>query len=296
MVWGTVLLGVAIIGGSIGAGIAISRIGLNGSERDVVITGPSEVVAPDTIEFEVTEPLDSDTDPGMNVGVGTEYYEDPLDCSIVDAAGTDLSEPAGFDSTLAGDLDYRWEVKVVADLEPGEYSATCVLTHPDAFSGSLRFTVGRTDEFNVGAAFALLGIGGIASLLFIIGTVLLIVGLVQQSRAKRPSTPWPYGQPPGYGRPPGYGQPPGYGRPPGYGQPPGYGPPAGYGPPPGYGPTPSGWPPPQPSLPSAESPFTDAPSPNPPSRNRAPAVQPGRERPSPSERCAAERAVDGREP
>jgi len=92
-------------------------------------------------------------------------------------------------------------------------------------------------------------VGILSALLFLVGLVLIIVGAVKRSNARR--APAPAGYPPsGYGpTPAGYGPPPpGYGQPPGHGQQPGYGQqPPGYGQPPPPPPPP---PPPYGSLPS----------------------------------------------
>lgn len=103
--------------------------------------------------------------------------------------------------------------------------------------GSGEIIVGPSFASSVGVALGLI-LGGVfgGGLLFVIGLVLLIVGLVRRGKSKRPNVPM---MPPTYGGPPGYGGPPA--GPPGYG-----GPPPG---PPGYGGPPAGPPPGPPGYP-----------------------------------------------
>ena len=138
------------------------------------------------------------------------------------------------------------------------YRSVVTFTTPSAGSYAIavegdagrQVIVGRSFTQYLGGIGAGALVGLLAALLFLVGVVLIIVGAVKRSNAKRAVAP--AAGYPGYATPPGYGQPPGYGPPPGYGQPvpPPYGQPPGYGQPPPYGqPTPPGSEPPPPSYP-----------------------------------------------
>ncbi|UDY37751.1 hypothetical protein [Dermatobacter hominis] len=273
IITGSVLLALSVIGGIVGLALAGDSFDLEGLERDVVIDGNAVQSIPGSISFSVDERLDGSEDDTMAVGVAVDDRAvGTPDCTVEGADGTPvplLADP--FDATLLnGDPDFT--VVGTARLAPGDYSATCRWPGEPSQSPMLTsFTVGRTldsEDLNgfVGPVFGFLGTVAVCSLLFLLGLVLLIVGLVQRSRARRPPTGpyggWPpqWGPPSGYGPPPGYGQP-GYGPPPGYGSPgygqPGYGPPPGYGQP-GYGPPP-GYGQPAPPAPVPPAPPTGAP-------------------------------------
>ena len=133
-----------------------------------------------------------------------------------------------------------------------------------------------TDTFKRAAPWLILGF--VAGIAMVVGFIVLIVGLVRRSRAKRPPTPprYGYGGPGGY--PPGPGYPaPGYGAPPGYGPQPGYGAPPGYGPQPGYPPQPgSGWGGPATGAPSSPGPtWGGPPAPAAPPGGSTPPAEPG---------------------
>ncbi len=204
------------------------------------------------------------------------------ECEVVDDSGNQVSlqEPsAGTSGTVDTTGGETLEFQYYFDTDSGvTYEVTC----QDGMNGTggefvvVGFDIGKI----VGGLFGI----GIGALLFIIGAILLIVGLVQRSRWKKrgggtmagpggyspppPGAPGGYGQPgygqPGYGQP-GYGQP-GYGQP-GYGQPGGPPPPGqgapGQAPPPGGMPGPSGPPPPQ--GPPPQGPSTPPPPPAGPS-------------------------------
>ena len=140
-------------------------------------------------------------------------------------------------SVTKGSTTYTPEVTFTAP-STGSYTVVVAPSGPstDVLVGPSTDVVGNTFVI-IAASF------GVASLVGIIGVILIIVGLVQRGRVKRAQGPPPgaYGAPGSYpapGQPGPYGQPappaaPGYGQP-GYGQPPGQ--PGPFGAPPTPGP------------------------------------------------------------
>ena len=100
---------------------------------------------------------------------------------------------ASLNETLL-DLEGRYADYTVVStvrLAPGEYRASCAVDGEPSASSGTSFTVGRVfGVADVGEMFGpllgLLALWGVAGLVFIVGMVLLIVGLVQRSRSKRP--------------------------------------------------------------------------------------------------------------
>ncbi len=254
IVSGIVVIVVSVLGGTIGTAMLGSGIGFSQFERDVAFDGPGDRLVPGTLSFSVLEPLDeSNADMTVGVALSDDSTPEP-DCALADVDGAAVAlQPAAYDEQLL-DMNSRYpgyDVISIARLEPGEYELSCEsATEPSASSG-LSFTVGRVIGVEdvtsmLGPLAWMLVVWSVAGLAFLVGLVLLIVGLVRRSRANRPLPQGPYGPGPfnhtPYG-PGGYG-PGGYGSG-GYGQPP-YGP-GGYGPG-GYGqnPVPPAGPPPAP--------------------------------------------------
>lgn len=244
---GAVLLVVSVVLGIASLAYFSSNAGLF-DQTDVAIDGPSDRLVPGTIEFSVLEPLDAADESDMTVGIALSAVPTPVPtCSITDSAGdaVPLSAAGSQDELYDWEgLYYDYDLVSVARLSPGDYSASCGEEGDRGSATGVSFTVGRAlamdDMFaDIGPLFAGLGGMGLAALLFVIGVVLLIIGLVQRSKSKRPPMePGPYGQP-GYGPGP-YGQPAPYGQPGPYGQ---TGQPAPYGVPGPYGqPAPHGQP------------------------------------------------------
>jgi hypothetical protein len=269
---GSVMVTVAIVGGMIGTVLLGSRLHLGDLQRDVVIQGAPERLVPGEMPFRVLEPLGEDARQQMTVGVALDdssgsdsSASDPsrsdIACSIREDGGArvDWSSARTGDELWNGRSGY--DVIGTARLAPGDYVAVCgaeqgELSDPGSGNFDANFTVGRVvsiDDFSdvLGPLLGVVVVGGTAILLFIVGIILLIVGLVQRSRAHR-SPPGQYGYP-------GHGGPPGYGPAPGYGQQPGYGPPVGHG-----APTAPAQPPPAPYPPFAQPPSGQPPSGQPP--------------------------------
>ena len=215
------LLVVAVLGGFIGSALTLGRVDVSEYQRDVVITGPESVAVPGRMEFSVDEPLPGTTHPDMTVGVASTSVALPRpDCVVSTAAGETvaLSSPE-FASTLYRDDGDRFTVVASARLSPGDYVVECrVPGEPSQNRSAGVFTVGRTfgpDEFGslFGPFLWFFGILGLAGFLFVLGVVLLIVGLVLRSRSRRPPAlpgglPGPWGQPVPWGPPQApWGQP-----------------------------------------------------------------------------------------
>ena len=212
MIWGSCLIGLSIIVGTIGASLALSRLDLNDIQRDVVISGSEVATVPDIIRFQVTEPLSADADDEMWVGVAIDADATSVpDCDIFDGSGVSLSQPPGTTTALNNPDTGDWRVMVRAELGPGLYQATCE-AGASAESAGTRFTVGRTNDHwldNLAPVFALLGVGAVAGGMFIVGVVLLVVGLIAATRSKRQPVGPPMDPPGGYPQPlpPTWGQP-----------------------------------------------------------------------------------------
>ena len=212
MIWGSCLIGLSIVGGTIGSALTLSRLDLNDIGRDVVISGSEVATVPDTVRFQVTEPLSAEADDEMWVGVAIDADATSVpDCDIVDATGASLSQPPGAATALNSSDTDDWTVMVRAELAPGLYQATCE-AGASADSAGTEFTVGRTNDHlfdNLAPVFAFLGVGAVAGGMFIVGVVLLVVGLIAAARSRRQPDGPPMGPPGGYPQPlpPVWGQP-----------------------------------------------------------------------------------------
>jgi hypothetical protein len=218
MLAGSVLLALSVLGGLIGVGVVVNALDIRDLDRDVVIEGARTRPVPGTLEFSVAERLDPSADDTMAVGVGVSIDRGPDSgarreaprvprCSVAQADGSEtplLGVP--FDAELLhGDPDF--EVVGSVRLAPGDYAATCEWPGEPSSAPDATFTVGRTLDADDGGGFVgpvlgLLAVVVVGGLLFVLGLILLIVGLVQRGRSRRPpSAPqlpsWP--SPPGAG-------------------------------------------------------------------------------------------------
>ncbi len=257
----------SILGGILGSALLGSNVGFADFDREVAIDGATDRVVPGRIEFSVLEPLESSVAPEMTVGLAVSSTEgtEPT-CTIEQVGGDAVAlSPATLNEALL-DMQSRYgdyTVISTAQLAPGDYEARCDVDGEPSASSGTSFTVGRVfgmQDFSrlFGSIAGLFALWAVAALVFIIGTVLLIVGLVQRSRSKRPSQglgpqgPGPYPNGPG-SYPVGSGPGPSY-QPP-FPQAPYGGPQAPYGGPPGS-------PSPEPQRP-ADVPSTPPPAPPP---------------------------------
>jgi len=193
-----------VVVGVAGALFAFDRVDPQQFERDVVAVGPDSALLPGSLDFRITEPLDRDRDPTMTVGVALSPTTagDP-DCELRAEDGTSvpLSEPIEGTQFIRPPAD---DVRMIgqAVLEPGTFTLDCTIVgEPGAGrGGSVRVgrVIGIEDTFGLlGPALVFLAAVVIAGILFLLGVVLLVVGLVRSRR--QVVAPGP---PPGGGWPP----------------------------------------------------------------------------------------------
>jgi hypothetical protein len=284
---GAVLLTVSILGGILGSFLTIGQF--DGSElNDVAIDGATNPAVPGKLSFRVLEPLHSDGPvDDVRVGVAVDYSTLPVpECTMQDSDGgaITLSAPSAEEQLLS---DNSGDMKILGStlLQPGSYEAICT-TAGEPSASDATFTVGRVFGFSdLRGAFSpvlwFLAIGLVAALMFVLGLILLIVGLVRRSKAKRAAPPASFG--PGYGpsgHPPAGYPPAGY---PPSGYPPAGVPPAGGYPPPSGYPAPGGYPAPPvaPPWPGPHAPGPPGSQPPAPDPRTAPPAPPGYTQPAP---------------
>lgn len=211
-----VLLLLSFVGGVVGTAVFGARADFGDLQRDVSIDGAPDRLVPGRIPFEVLDRLDASSGGEMTVAIAASAASSELDCSFEDADGNDAGwSDSVFDEELLNTRYSDYQVLGTARLGPGSYEAVCeVAGEPSSASGA-SFTVGRTfgvqDATDVlGPVLGILAVVVVAGLMFVVGLILLIVGLVQRSRARKappagPSPPGPYpGGPSLYGSfPPG---------------------------------------------------------------------------------------------
>lgn len=209
LIAGAVMMTIAVVGGGVLVSIFGRQIDLNDLNRDVVIEGSADRLVPGTLEFKVLEPLGGSSGSGeMSVGVAIPSGASPEpECTITgsDSASV-LSSSARTDDVLLSSGNTRTDtVLVVARLEPGTYTAECTMPGEPSAASGVSFTVGRVlrpqevlEDF--GALFGAAAVVVVAGLIFVVGLVLAIIGLILRSRARRVPPQPPY---PGFPYPPG---------------------------------------------------------------------------------------------
>ncbi|MFN7151516.1 MAG: hypothetical protein ACK4V6_18810, partial [Microthrixaceae bacterium] len=199
---GMVLLLVSFLGGVIGTAVFGARADFGDLQRDVSIDGPADRLVPGRIPFEVLERLDAESGGEMTVAIAvSSTTSSQLECSFEDADGADTGwSDSAFDEALLNTRYSDYDVLGTARLGPGSYEAVCEVAGEPSESSGVSFTVGRTfgvqDATDVlGPVLGILAVVVIAGLMFVVGLVLLIVGLVQRSRARKtpPAGPYPPG-------------------------------------------------------------------------------------------------------
>lgn len=205
------LIVLAVTGGVVGGAVAFGRLDLNALERNVVVDGPSVVVVPNEIEFEVQEPLDDDAEAAMSVGVAVARRGGPAPtCTIRTESGESVGGAPVFDTQLLEPPSSRFEVVTAARLSPGSFVAEC--STPGEPSGvDAEFTVGRVlgredVDSLIGPVLAALAVGAVAALVLVLGVILLIVGILRGRRNRsgppswggpgQPNQPWQQQYPP----------------------------------------------------------------------------------------------------
>jgi hypothetical protein len=227
-----VLLLLSFVGGVVGTAVFGARADFGDLQRDVSIEGAEDRLVPGRIPFEVLERMDGESGGEMTVAIAVSSSTSAqLECSFEDADGADAGwSDSAFDEQLL-DTRYRdYDVLGTARLGPGSYEAVCEVAGEPSESSGVTFTVGRTVGVQdvsamMGPLLGILAVVVIAGLMFVVGLILLIVGLVQRSRARKappagpyPPGSYPPGQHPGGPYPPGAyppGQYPGSPYPPG---------------------------------------------------------------------------------
>lgn len=193
------LVALSVIVGVAGTALTVGRFDAGQFQRDVVVDGPDSALLPGELTFTVAAPLDRDRDASMTVGVAISptTTSDP-DCSL----RNDEGDQVPLEAPLAGTEFLRQgpeEVRMVrqVDLGPGTYTLECTVSgEPGAGrGGSVR--VGRvfgTDDALglIGPALGFLAAVGVSVVSFLVGVVLLVVGLVRgrRSSASVPPQSW----------------------------------------------------------------------------------------------------------
>lgn len=198
VLWGSTLVTAALLVATIGYSLTLGRVDVAGLRRDVVLPERSTATVPGELAFRVTEPLRSGESARMRVGVAVSPDRTRVRCRVSTAAGAEVpvSGP-GLASQLVREPQRSFNVVVVADLGPGDYRARCAGAEGEAGGGpgagpaagtAERFTVGRTlasDDVRdvLGPFLWFLVAAAPAAILFVVGTVLLVLGLVRRSRS-----------------------------------------------------------------------------------------------------------------
>ncbi|GAA4115850.1 hypothetical protein [Enteractinococcus coprophilus] len=177
LIAGLILIGISVIGGII-AVVALT----------VSSFGKFEEFASSTYSIEEHVTVD---------GLGDNQwfiYQDPdvmsgASCSVTDEQGNDITNRSADMNMSVDDLSYQ-AIQSFESTADGVYEISCT-DYPVALGGSL--PLGGL----IGVGISLL----LAGLLFLVGAVLTIIGLVRRAKSKRQQSP-PYGG----GSYPGYGQ------------------------------------------------------------------------------------------
>lgn len=203
VVTGAILIAVAVLGGMSVFAFVAGRIDIGYFERDVVVDGARTAEVPGELRFSVDRRLGGPDSETMSVAVAVDHRSATMPhCTMTTADGepVDLGVVPYGDALLHENSSYS--LVSVADLRPGDYVASCRWPgEPSDARSVTRFTVGRTlgnDDMRtlVGPLLGLLAGAAVAATVFIVGLILLIIGLVRTSRDRRgPSEPGP-GRPP----------------------------------------------------------------------------------------------------
>lgn len=192
MLWGSTLLTGALLVATIGYAVTLGRVDVAGLRRDVVLPGRATAPVPGELAFRVTEPLRAGEPARMKVAVAVTDDAGRPRCRITTAGGSEVPVTGpGLAGRLVRAGAESYAVVVVADLRPGDYRAGCSFPEGGAATAQ-RLTVGRTlasgDVRGVLGPFLwFLVAAAPAALMFVVGTVLLVLGLVKRSRSGPPT-------------------------------------------------------------------------------------------------------------
>ena len=190
---GAILMGLSVLLGLVGTKLTLGQFSTAQLTRDVVINGSSNPKVPGKLSFEVAEPLQesSPQEAEMRVGIAVEYEQLPAPvCTMTDESGAEVPlSSSGGGEALLGDSSGKFTVMGSALLAPGEYEAICTLDKEPS-SSSASFTVGRVFGMDdLSGTFApflwFLAVGFVCGLMFLVGMILTIVGLVKRSKSNK---------------------------------------------------------------------------------------------------------------
>ncbi|MEX0769077.1 MAG: hypothetical protein WD029_11465 [Microthrixaceae bacterium] len=187
---GAILLSLSVLLGMVGAQLTLGQFNASQFSRNVVINGAQNPKVPGKLSFEVAEPLQTTSaeDAQLHVGVAADFSGEQPDCKMTTADGdaVKLEVPVSGEA-LIGDTTGNFVVLGQAFLAPGEYEALCTV-EGEPTTSSASFTVGRVFGLSdLSGSFApllwFLAVGLVCGLMFLLGLILLIVGLVKRSKA-----------------------------------------------------------------------------------------------------------------
>jgi len=194
---GAILMGLSVLFGLVGTKLTLGQFSTAQLTREVVINGSANPKVPGKLSFEVSQPLQDTSveEASMHVGIAVEYQQLPAPvCTMTDASGAGVPlKASGSGEALMGDNSGQFTVMGSAMLAPGNYEAIC---NRDGEPGSspASFTVGRVfgmdDLTGTFAPFLwFLAVGLFCALMFLVGLILMIVGFVKRSKAKKSGAP-----------------------------------------------------------------------------------------------------------
>ena len=190
---GAILMGLSVLFGLVGTKLTLGQFSTAQLTREVVINGSSNPKVPGKLSFEVAEPLQesSPQEAEMHVGIAVAYEQLPAPvCTMTTESGAKVPlKSSGSGEALLGDNSGKFTVMGSAVLAPGQYEAICTLDEEPS-SSSASFTVGRVFGMDdLSGTFApflwFLAVGLICGLMFLVGLILTIVGLVKRSKARK---------------------------------------------------------------------------------------------------------------
>ncbi|KLR60786.1 hypothetical protein IMCC26207_109300 [Actinobacteria bacterium IMCC26207] len=190
---GAILMGLSVLLGLVGTKLTLGQFSTAQLTREVVINGSPNPKVPGKLSFEVSEPLQetSAQDAEMHVGIAVAYEQLPAPvCTMTNESGAEVPlKSSGSGEALLGDNSGKFTVMGSALLAPGEYEAICTLDEEPS-SSSASFTVGRVFGMDdLSGTFApflwFLAVGFVCGLMFLVGLILMIVGLVKRSKSNK---------------------------------------------------------------------------------------------------------------
>ncbi len=192
---GSVLLIISILGFTIAMAVLAPKVDVADFERTIDTSGSPSSSIPGTVDFRILEPLSGES---VSVDVGIAFESDVStgseSCVMHTASGEEipLGRGGSFETFLDPDFDSEPPALVARSLSAGSYSVSC----DSSSTTSGTFFVARSvsaDEL-IDLAKPLLGVVAatlISGVMFLLGLILFIVGLVKRNRSKRSPPPSP---------------------------------------------------------------------------------------------------------